>query len=157
MTGQELLALRGWARDRLVLELGSWHGEGTKSLAEVASMVVTVDHHMGDDHVGRNNSLPRYLATMDVPCAQQNVVTIVCRFSQVLPLLVQHTYGLVIVDGAHDQASAAHDIRWATRLVDRHGVIAVHDWQSDDVQRAATRILSAPDKLVDRLAAWQRR
>jgi len=155
MSAAELSALQLWAKGQLVLELGAWHGLGTVNLATTASMVVSVDHHQGDDHVGRALTLGAYLANLNDHDVRSGVVTIVAKFSQILPLLRPRTYGLVVVDGAHDRKSVAHDVTWAKRLVCEGGAIAVHDWHSDDVQRATLPIIGPPSNVIERLACWE--
>lgn len=154
MSPREIDRLREICAHELVLELGAWHGLTTVEIARVASGVVSVDHHQGDDDCGHTNTLGAYMANLEEYGVRSSVITVVARFSLALQVLIQRSFGVVIVDGAHDPRSVRHDITWARRMVRRKGVIAVHDWDKPVVSEAGTVILGAPDEIVDTLATW---
>lgn len=155
MSPREQDALRLWATDLMVLELGAWHGLGTVNLARTALHVVSVDHHQGDADTGPTATLGAYMANLEENDVRRKVTTVVGRFSLALPLLRLRQFGLVVVDGAHDRASVAHDVAWARRMVDSRGTIAVHDWDRPDVMGAAMKHLGAPGHIVETLAFYE--
>lgn len=155
MTPREHGLLREIARGKLVLEMGAWHGETTRVLAEVAATVWTVDHFGGDGFTGYDDVLPAYLATLAASGRQDKVVTVVGEFSQVLPVLGNSTFDLVVVDGAHDYESVRRDVTYASVLVKPDGAIVVHDYGRWEVEPASVQQLGEPNEVYESLAVWR--
>jgi len=154
MTVAETNMLVELARDRWVLQLGAWKGETTLRLADVARLVVDVDHFRGDAYTGPADTLPEYRANLARSCVADDVVTVVASFGMVWDVLARRCYGLVVVDGAHDLQSVRHDLELAVVMCKPDGHIAVHDWGRWDVERACTGLLGTPDSFVESLAIY---
>lgn len=154
MTPREHDRLRQLAALQVCLELGAWEGVTTAVLAEVATQVWTVDHHHGDAFTGPRETLPAYWMNVEPAGPRPDVITIVGNFADVLPRLREHSFDLVLVDGAHDMQSVYHDVNWAMRLSRPGGIIAVHDWGRWDVQAACKKVLPLPGELTESLAGW---
>jgi len=122
-------------------------------LASTAKSVQTVDWHQGDAGTGFRSTLGKCLYNLDVAGMLDRIRLTVGRFSDVLPWLADHSFDLVYVDGAHDYESVQHDLTHARRLVKPGGVIALHDWPYDSVQKAAFEQLHRePDGRCETLA-----
>ena len=110
MTQREQVALRELARGRVVLELGAWKGQGTAQLCGVAQEVWSVDWHLGDAHVGWQDTLPAYLAATRPYREHFRLVTVIGSFDQVLPRLQEVGWDLILLDGAHDRRQVDADL-----------------------------------------------
>jgi predicted O-methyltransferase YrrM len=157
MSPRETEWLTRAARGRVCLELGTWHGETTRALARVADVVWTVDHHRGDAHLGEHVTWHRHLAAVEREGLMDKIITVVGPFDRVLWVLSEGTFGLVLVDGAHDKHSVLHDTDRARNLMTQDGLLCVHDWGRFEVARGAIPILGTPDTVIDSLAVWDGR
>jgi predicted O-methyltransferase YrrM len=136
------------------LELGAWKGRSTVALARHAKLVVSVDWHRGDAGTGPGDTLIEYLANIR---ELANVVPVLSRFEDFLPLLGYWNFDMVFVDGAHDRESAKSDLQAARRLCHRGGVIASHDYTTHpDVQAAVRDVMGRePDRIVGSVAVYE--
>lgn len=124
MRPAELDALTALASGGVALELGAWYGASTIALARSARLVVSVDWHRGAPDQFAGDSLPTYLANIR---EWGNVIPVVGRFEDVLPLLRVQAFDLVFIDGTHTFRAARDDIELAAELVKPAGVIVAHD------------------------------
>lgn len=154
MSPRETERLVAEATNRLTLELGAWHGETTAQLAQVAAQVWTIDHHRGDRHTGPADTLADYFDTLERAGVRDQVVSVVGVFGDVLHMLRQGTFDMVIVDGEHDAASVGFQVAYARMLLAPGGTLALHDWGRWDVEPAARTTLPKPHAIVDSLALW---
>lgn len=154
MTAAEHLALGELVASRCVLELGSWVGETTCCMARTATCVWTVDHHQGDAYTGPADTLAEYVRTVREAGVGDRVVTVVGKFSATLLHLRRHSFGVVLVDGSHDELEVGFDVVAALELVDRAGTILVHDWDRWGVSAGAGAYLGRPDRVIDSLAVF---
>lgn len=147
VTPGELDALRQAAEGRVCLELGAFYGASTLAMASTAKLVVSVDWHRGDPQAGDADTLSLYLHHVR---DQANVVPVIGRFEQVMPLL-RPTFEFVFVDGFHEYEAARQDAIWAAKLAPK-GLIAFHDWGIFDVERAVRSLGLVPEHQVQSLA-----
>jgi len=155
-------ALAALAKDLVVLELGAWLGCSTICLGQTAKTVVSVDWHQGDAHAaraGRASTLPGYLQSLERYGLSDRVVTVVSRFEEVLPLLADHAFDLVFVDGFHSYEQVRSDIRAFRRLLRPGGCLAFHDYgvAGFGVTRAVDEAFGRPDDIVGTLAVLRGR
>jgi predicted O-methyltransferase YrrM len=136
LTLEEAICLHALARDRKVLELGSYCGRSTVSMALSADVVVSVDHHMGDNGTGPGYTLPEFIRNLERCGVRDKVIPIVTTTEKANSLLVPAFYDLVFIDASHEYPSVCHDIALAKKMVKPNGTIAFHDYGSD-VQQAA--------------------
>lgn len=141
LSGAEAECLAELARDRLVLEIGTFKGRSTLVMAETAKTVHTVDWHYGDAAVGDEWTLPCFFRNVWTRDLVDRVVAHVGRAENVLPLFAAETFDLVYVDGSHLFPDVKADIEEATRVVKPDGTIALHDWGYDEICQAAEEIL----------------
>ena len=162
--GSDAPAIPGWleepegrllarlARDRRVLELGSYLGLSTVWMARVAASVVAVD-----TFDGRATGLPLE-DTYEAFCANlrrhgvaDRVRAIRSETREALPALASEgmAFDVIFIDAAHDAASVAADFAEARRLLRPGGMVAFHDY-------GAAKELGVKE-VVDRLLAdgWQ--
>jgi predicted O-methyltransferase YrrM len=135
------------------LEVGSAYGYSAIVMARAGARVTAVDPHAGE--------LPGSLGIMqgNLQAYQANTVTVSVGTSQeVLPRLPLGWFGLVFVDGDHTEATVAHDVEWAWKLLRPGGVLAAHDWDEGTcpgVRAALDRLLGPPPELTDTLAVYR--
>lgn len=138
-----------------VLELGTQWGYSCLEMAETAELVVTVDWHMGDSEAGEMDTLPGFVSNYRARHGRGNLVPVVGRIEQVLPLLRPWSFDMLFHDAAHDADSVRQHLALALPLVRPSGVVAIHDWGLFGVQAAAEPILGPPPVIVGRLALWR--
>ena len=151
------------ARGQRVLEIGCWKGRCTIPMAEVAELVVAIDHWRGDRYTGPANTLPEFRQNLDRFGVRDRVLPIVAEFGAALDVLDLRPFGLLIYDGDHDDGPTNAALwHFGRRLVSRCRplVVAVHDYNYDNVREcvdsfAAQHRLDA--RTVDRLAVMEYR
>ena len=140
LTQAEADCLQRYARDRLVLEMGSAAGGSTVILAAVAKRVHSVDWHKGDDHQGRGDTLASFFDTLIRFGVTDRVVAHVGRFEDVCPVLMP-VFELVFVDGFHTFEAAKRDaflafsclFRRSDDSVLQEARIAFHDYEREKI------------------------
>jgi predicted O-methyltransferase YrrM len=133
VSSEEAYRLRDLARGARVLELGSWRGFSTVVMAQVALMVHAVDHHLGDEHAGFDESLTYLIEALDVYDVRRRVVVHVGSSEDVLPMLPEGRFDLAFIDAFHEAAAVRRDLALVRRLVKVDGIIAFHDYGRFDV------------------------
>lgn len=156
LTPAEAAQLMKLADGLTVLEIGTYCGLSTLHMAKTAKRIHTVDWHHGDRDIGRTDTAPEFLANLKRSGQEAIVIAHVGKFQDVLPLFKDGSFEMVFIDGAHDEASVAHDTLHAVRLATK--IIAWHDWNLGTVREPAQRIAGneKPYHLLDTLA-WTHR
>jgi predicted O-methyltransferase YrrM len=130
MSEMETLSLERLARDRVVLELGAEYGYSTIIMGRVAKQVVSVDWHRGYPNCAagpkHNDTLMQYM--YNIKPVRENVISVVGRFEEVLPLLGDHSFEFIFLDGGHDWEQTYFCFREARRLLTHDGIFACHDY-----------------------------
>lgn len=121
-------ALRKYAEGAVVLEVGSWRGFSTIAMAGVARVVHAVDHHLGDEHAGHDESLAYLMQNLDVFGVRERVVVHVGSSEVVLPLFPRGYFDLAFVDAFHTEEAVRRDADLVIPLVRAHGLVAFHDY-----------------------------
>lgn len=128
---QEGRALYDLARDKGVLEIGSYCGKSTICLAQSARSVVAVDPHDGSGTPKPRDTWMEFNANLD----HYGVAAIVIPWrGRMADLYPDGTVDLVFIDGAHDLDSVRQDIESARRFLKPDGLIAFHDYRSSPGQ-----------------------
>lgn len=150
LTDVEVDELRRLARGRVVLELGAWKGRSTVVLAEVATFVVSIDHHRGmpAEYGIEGTSLEDYLANVR---PLENVAPVLDDFG-FATLFKPQAFGLVFLDGIHDFDSVTHDLELVARF---DCPLALHDWWAYDVRPAAEALGLEPTRVVGSVAVFE--
>jgi predicted O-methyltransferase YrrM len=136
LTLEEAICLNTLAHGERVLELGSYCGRSTVAMALTAEMVVSVDHHMGDNGTGPGYTLPEFIRNLERCGVRDKVIPIVTTTEKASHLLLPFSFGLVFIDASHEYPSVCQDIAIAKIMVKPYGIIAIHDYGSD-VKKAA--------------------
>jgi predicted O-methyltransferase YrrM len=135
------------------LEVGSAYGYSAIVMAKAGARVTAVDPHAGE--------LPGSLGIMQgyLQAYQANSVLMrVGRSQEILPTCPLAWFGLVFIDGDHTEATVAHDVEWAIKLLRPGGILLCHDWDEGTcpgVRAALERLLGPPPELTDTLAVYR--
>ena len=151
ITEAETTKLREFAADAVVLEIGAAYGYSAVVMGLAGAQVTSVDPH---DWL---NSYTSCMANLGV----YGVKAEVHRASswQMLPRFAEQgrMFDLVLIDGDHAEQTVAHDLQWASKLLTRGGIVAVHDYLETcccpGVQAALDAALgpAGPHEMVDTL------
>lgn len=131
------------ARDSVVLEVGSWRGFSTVAMAQVARRVYAVDHHLGDEHAGHDESLSYLIANLDRYGVRDRVAVLVSDAAGILPALGKPLADGAFLDAFHEAPAVRGDLAMVWPLVRTGGWLAIHDYGRFGVAEA-----------VDELVAW---
>jgi predicted O-methyltransferase YrrM len=126
-TAAECLRLAELARGRRVLEVGTYFGRSTVSLASTAKVVHTVDVHPADE-VGGDDTLAGLMANLDRYDLRHKVAVHVGFSQLILPLFAPNSFDLVFLDAQHQREPVEEDLAALLPLVAEGGVVAFHDY-----------------------------
>lgn len=153
LTEGEGRALWELARERDVLEIGSYQGRSTICMAQSAKLVVSVDWHKGDATSGHADTYPAFRSNLERYGVWDRVIALVQRHESFWPAYKLTPFDLVFIDGSHDQFSVQRDVENARKVVRPGGVIALHDMQ--DVWPHVSHLLPPWFGVVDSLAWFE--
>jgi predicted O-methyltransferase YrrM len=140
MSEAEVNRLVELATGMVVLEIGSYLGHSTVSMAKVAAVVHAVDWHRGDPHAGTEETVHPFLDNLAAHGVRDQVVTHVGRTEDVLPFLRPRIFDLVFHDAYHTTEAVTDDIALFWPLVKSGGVVAFHDYGLFGVKEAVDRL-----------------
>jgi predicted O-methyltransferase YrrM len=126
-TEAECRRLAELARGKRVLEIGTYHGRSTVSLASTAAVVHTVDVHPADPATG-DDTLAGLMRNLDRYDLRDRVVVHVGFSQLILPLLQPGSFDLAFLDAQHQREPVEEDLAALLPLVEQGGVIAFHDY-----------------------------
>ncbi len=136
--------LQSLARDKAVLEIGSYKGRSTVCLAAVAKVVHAIDWGRGDRWVLTDIWVTKdLLDNLREHEALDRVILHVGKTAQVGPLLAAGLFDLVFVDAAHDEESVVIDTALALRVLKPGGVLVFHDWGDPGVKAGAAKAMAS--------------
>jgi len=146
LTESESSALAKISRGKIVLEVGSFCGKSTITMAKTAVKVYALDWHKGDIIVDKSNSgndtLPEFRQNLH-DANIQNVVPLVGRTQDLFDVLGNGWADVAFIDGCHLEESVRADIELAKRCLKSSGLIALHDWDREQVRRAFLDLMGA--------------
>jgi hypothetical protein len=117
LTMEEGEFLETMAKDRIVLELGSWCGLSAIVMSRTAQHVYTCDWHHGDREMGYQDTLIELETNLKRFDPLRRKITVIAgMFGNVLPMLKDLYFDMVYIDGAHDHGNVRHDTQHAMRL-----------------------------------------
>ena len=135
-------------RPDLIVEIGSWLGGSTRVIADISrAHVIAIDtwlgskeHQTGTEWDRRHDSHREILAqlfhTFAMNCSNYRDVITPVRATSLAGLHEVHSHGLqpglVFIDGAHDKASVAADLRTAHDLFGKNAWIVLDDYGSGE-------------------------
>lgn len=134
------------ARDKRVLEIGSYCGRSTVCLARTATHVTAVDFFDGPEVEFYGD----YVGEFDASLQRHGVAHKVykCHPTAEIPL---PRYDLAFIDGAHDYQSVMRDIAKATSVLVPGGILAFHDYRGGidpGVDQAVDELLAAGGQMI---------
>ncbi len=143
-------ALRRWAKDKRVLEIGAYCGKSTICLAQSAVSVNSVDTFDGRGTPSPSETLAVFKGNLTKYGVEKKVTEHVGEVTKIIPIWPCYNdvpgapkFGLVFVDGSHDLKSVRKDIQLALRVLADDGLIAFHDYgrpRDPDVTRAVDEL-----------------
>ncbi len=136
LTPEEGAVLRQYATGKKVLELGSYCGRSTVCMAEVAELVVSVDHHQGDEWTrqasGKKHQLTHTRFRGNI--VGLPVLPLWGRIEELQDVLPADFFDLVFVDSGHGVGDVQRDLRVAIETRKGNGIILLHDWNFPEVK-----------------------
>lgn len=155
---EEGAALAELARDKRVLEIGSYCGLSTVCLARPARHVTAVDYFDGRATPVEQDTLGQFVANVERYGLSDRVV--MCHPEAVYPL---PQYDFAFIDGAHDYDSVKRDIARALEVLAPGGLLAFHDYRlspgeadgrwDPGVTQAVNELLASGGELLSRHAS----
>jgi SAM-dependent methyltransferase len=144
---EEGKALADLARGKRALEVGSFCGLSTVTMARTAEQVTSVDTHDGRGTAYAWNTLEMLRANLKHYGVEDKVCVLIGELGD--PGIYDgfedaSRFDLIFIDGAHDVDSVESDIRHAMPLLAPDGLLAFHDYRSVD---------AGVDEAVDALIA----
>lgn len=133
VTREECEALAAIAKDKVVLEMGSWLGRSTIAMASVAQAVHSVDTHKNENMEALPNSFEEFVKNLESHGVKDKVHFYVGRFEDVVPRL-KGPFDVVFIDGDHTLRVVARDTDLALKALTPptspypRGVLAFHDY-----------------------------
>jgi predicted O-methyltransferase YrrM len=128
MSVNEATRLAELATDKLVLEVGAWHGFSTIMLAQTAQHVHSVDWHRGDEHVGGGDTLFPFMINIERHKLRGSITVHLGRIEDVAPVLREQTFDLCFLDALHTHEAVQRDINLVRPLVRSGGQLVFHDY-----------------------------
>jgi predicted O-methyltransferase YrrM len=123
----ELEVLRGFARGKRVLEIGTWKGRSAIGMAGVALEVWTCDHFRGDQYAGIGFTLPEFVANLEAAAVRKRVIAIVGDWRRIIAALnVQH-FDVLHYDADHDYQPTKDFLDEVLWRLKPGAVVLVHD------------------------------
>lgn len=162
VTKKEIEQMAELAKGQRVLEIGSLLGYSTTILAQVASIVHSVDPHEGYPADDPKPTLEPFLKNLQIAGVRSKVVVHIGTDKQVLPSLRNAYFGLAFIDitGLYEDTLASMYL--AEDKLTHSGVLCVHDCGHPEWPGAMEAITDfATDqtreyRLVDKLAIFDR-
>jgi len=139
-------ALAEWARDKRVLEIGTYCGLSAICMAQTAKSVVSIDPHDGrqtpmpkDTYQECNDNLEKYGVADKVTLHRATSVDI---------LEDGEKFDLIFVDGAHDIVNVRNDIAQASSVLDDRGLLVFHDYTDGYTGFSNPGVTKAVDEFI---------
>lgn len=125
----EAEALQELARDKLVLEIGSWNGRSAIAMAATAERVIAIDHFYGDDFAGPGNPGTRCWQHIVSTESRERVSLVCADWRSFIGLLDIGRFGMVYYDADHTYEATREFI---DRIAKRISVpVAIHDYDNN--------------------------
>lgn len=127
----EAFRLRDLAKDRTVLEIGSWRGFSTVTMAHVAARVHAVDWHIGDEHAGHDDSLPQLFDNLGRYGVRDRVVLHIGASWDVVPLFPAGYFDFAFIDGYHTTEAVQRDAELVLPRLRTGALLGFHDYADE--------------------------
>lgn len=121
--------LQELAKDKVVLDIGSYYGRSAVCFAEVAKKVVTLDTYKGSHPDDQRQMLD--FTTLDAfrenTAGYKNIESHIGTSDEILPKL-KGPFDLVFVDCFHMYDNVKSDVLNSLKILAKDGIIVVHDY-----------------------------
>jgi predicted O-methyltransferase YrrM len=131
MNALEGETLYNLARDRVVLELGSYAGLSTLCMAQSASRVVACDTFDGRATYAPGLTFPEFWTNISRYGFADKVTALVGTSCSALPFLAP-IFDMVFIDADHSYDAVLHDLQASVKLLKPGGILACHDYGMGD-------------------------
>lgn len=115
------------AKGKRALEIGSYLGLSTISMAREANQVVSVDPHDGRDTGFPRDTVDDFAANLERHAVADKVTIHIGTFDECRHD-IDGPFDLIFIDGAHDRDQVSSDAAHALRLLAPDGLLAFHDY-----------------------------
>lgn len=123
--------LQSMAKDKVVLEIGSWKGKSTACLAEVANHVYACDPHTSHNAQLLGKELVSLDDFKENTKGYDNITLLLGTSKEMVPSLENEFFDFVFIDGCHSYPAVKLDIELSLPKLKKGGVMAFHDWGWD--------------------------
>lgn len=123
----EAKVLGNLARGKRVLEIGSYYGRSTVSMAQTAESLVAVDPFDGRATSDPRSTLPKFMEHLHRYRLLGKVTAHEGRSEDVLPTLTGQ-FGFAFIDGDHRESAVRKDAMLCKPLMASGGLVAFHDY-----------------------------
>lgn len=133
MTEDERQFLKRLAFGKRVLELGSYEGLSTISMAQTARHITAVDTFDGRATASQADTLQTFVKNLDATGLLRKVHIRQGTTAEVLPMLAEEgeKYDLIFIDADHSYEAVTQDIVLSMPLLATGGVMAFHDYDQN--------------------------
>jgi len=162
LDADEGAVLQNFAKDKVVLDIGSYYGRSAVCFAEVAKKVITLDTYKGshpDDQYQVLNftTLDHFKENI---AGYKNIEYHIGLSQEIIPKL-KHQFDVVFVDCFHMYENVKNDILNSLRLLADDGLIVVHDYFNrvyPGVKKAVDEIFEDKDgEFADKLIWFKKK
>jgi hypothetical protein len=131
LSQDEGMVLEELARDKDVLEIGSYCGLSTVWMARAAKSVTCVDPFDGRGTPRPEDTMMEFLDNLKRHGVSNRVSYLRGTTKESAPLLTQGKFDLAFLDGSHDEESVWTDYRVACQKLKNTGLVGFHDYGSE--------------------------
>lgn len=155
----EGLKLQELAKDKDVLDIGTFFGRSAICFAEVAKSVVTVDTFCGGivNNQVQEPKMVTYDDFLTNIAGYKNITHYVGRSDEILPLL-EGPFDVIFIDGSHRYEDVRSDAKLSLPLLKEDGIIIFHDYFDEyltpGVKQAVTELFKSIDGSFERCFVW---
>lgn len=130
MSGAELTMMTALARNKTVLEIGTWKLGSAFAMSHEAKHVITVDAYRGDQYTGEAYTLPEAYANRRELKVEDRITLIAQDGKEVLKYLDLQKFDLIHYDADHTGAETRAALTLILAGCRQDALILVHDFES---------------------------
>lgn len=149
LEGEELARL---CKDKVVVEIGSFHGKSANYIAPVAKKLTCIDTFAANEGGQYQHEEPQTLTEFKKNTEEfDNIEIIVGRSENVHDRIPNASIDVLFIDGDHTYESVSNDLRNYLPKLKPDGVVCCHDYYSDwpGCVRAIHEGIGFPQRVVD--------
>lgn len=128
LSDAEANKLQELARDKVVVEFGTWKGKSAICMAEVAKRVITVDHFKGDAYAGPYDVSAETTYNIAHCPYNDRILIAVSSFEEGLAYVTEHRPWFIYYDADHAPGVTFDVLEQLHDVVPPSHIIGVHDY-----------------------------